>query len=386
MGKKKAKAPKAPDPKVLIPLQTDANNRTFQYQLDQQRVNSYDPYGSKVWEKNSNFDQAGYDAAMAAYNAGPFGKMPMGSRLAPDRAKFEGTPTWTLRETLSPAQQKIFDANTASQLGQSELLREGTKRVSDSLATPYTESADQLGVTDYIRGLAADSISDQFNQDVGDAVYSAQTRYLDPQNAREKQGLEARLAEQGFVPGTPGYNQAMETFGDTTNRAYGAARDASILQGYGQGNTSLARRESIAGLMGNANAQLIAQQLGLRNQPLNELNALRGGTQVVAPNTQAQYNTPNIQPVDAIGAYNNEYQGQLAQYNADIAQNNGVLGAMTGLAGAAMFSPFGAAAGAGLSGLFSGGAGSGASGALMNGLGTPNVTFFGPAKFGPPRV
>jgi len=381
MGKKKAKAPKAPDPKVIIPLQTDANNRAFQYQLDQQRVNSYDPYGSKVWEKNSNFDQAGYDAAMAAYNAGPFGKMPMGSRFAPDRAKFEGTPTWTLRETLSPAQQKIFDANTASQLGQSELLREGTDRVRSALANPYTGSADQLGVADYIRGLAADSTSNQFNRDVGDAVYSAQTRYLDPQNAREKQSIEARLAEQGFVPGTPGYNQAMETFGDTTNRAYGAARDASILQGYGQGNTSLARRESIAGLMGNANAQLIAQQLGLRNQPLNELNALRGGTQVVAPNTQAQYNTPSLQPVDAIGAYNNQYQGQLAQYNADVAQNNGVLNAMTGLAGAAMFSPFGAAAGAGLSGLFSGGAGAGASGALMNGLGTPGGSFFPPVRF-----
>jgi hypothetical protein len=380
MGKKKAKAPKAPDPNVVIPLQTRENNKAFQYQLDQQRVNSYDPYGSKVWEKNSNFDQAGYDKALADFNANPLSKLPgAAARFGPDRSKFEGTPTWTLRETLSPAQQKIFDANTASQLGQSQLLQEGTKRVSDSLATPYTGKADELGVADYIRGLAADSTSDQFNRDIGDAVYNSQTRYLDPQNAREKQSLEARLADQGFVPGTPGYKQAMETFGDTTNRAYGAARDASILQGYGQGNTSLARRESIAGLLGNANAQLIAQQLALRNQPLNELNALRGGTQVQNPNTQAQYNTPSLQPVDAVGAYNNQYQGQLAQYNADVAQNNGVLGALTGLAGAAMFSPFGAAAGKGLSGLFSGG---GTAGALTNGLAAPGSGFFPPVRFG----
>lgn len=310
MGKKKAKAPKAPDPRVLIPLQTQANKDMFQYQLDQQRVNSYNPYSDKIWEKVSNFDQAGYDKAMADYNASPLSKIAgASSKFAPNRADFERTPTWNYRET------------------------------------------DKLGTADYIKGLAADSLSPQFNQNVGDAVYNSQTRYLDPQIARDKQGLEARLAEQGFVPGTPGYNQAMETFGDTNNRAYGAARDSATLQGYGQANAALARRESIANLMRNGSSS----------------------------STRPEYQTPSIQGPDIMGAYNNQYQGQLAQYNADVAQNNGVLGAMTGLAGAALLGPMGGAAAKGISGLFSGG---GTAGTLMNGLGSSGGSFWPSTKFG----
>ena len=374
MGKKKAKAPKAPDPNVIIPLQTKANQDTFQYQLDQQRVNSSNPYGSSTWNKTPGaFNQAGYDAALAEYNA----KNPRTRGAAPSRAMFEGAPTWAYSETLSPEQQQIFDATTASEIGQSKLLEQGTNRVADAFRDPYSGSADQLGVADYLKGLAADSTSDQFNRDVGDAVYSQQTRYLDPQNAREKQALEARLAEQGFVPGTPGYAQAMETFGDTTNRAYGAARDASILQGYGQGNTSLGQRTSIGNLLGNANAQMIAQQLALRNQPLNELNALRSGVQAQAPQTQAEFQTPGLQAPDITGAYDNQYKGQLDAYNSTVANNNAITGAIgqlgLGLATSGLFSGLGSKA----AGLF----GSKVAGGLANAAPTATGGFWGPARF-----
>jgi hypothetical protein len=393
MGKSSQKAPAAPDPAKVIPLQVQADKDTFDYALQQQRANSITPYGQQSWTQTPSagtFNESGYNAAMAKYNAdlaaqqaaaatkpqkarlqfgggnglgGAVAGLNVGSNskkgktpalVAPTREQFTtggGVPQWTYKEELSPQQQKIFDADMASKLGQSALLQQGTDRVAEALKNPYTGEADQLGVAEYLKGLAADSLNPQFNRDVGDAVYSQQTRYLDQQNSQEKQALEARLAEQGFVPGTPGYAQAMGNFQDTTNRAYGGARDAAILQGYGQGNQNIAQRQGIAGLLGNSNAQMISQQLALRNLPLNELNALRTGTQIQAPNAQAQYQTPQMANTDVMGAYDRQYQGQLANYNAQQASNNSMIGALGGIAGAAIGGPFGGALG---SSLFSG--------------------------------
>ena len=142
--------------------------------------------------------------------------------------------------------------------------------------------------------------SQQFYQNAADAMYSQQTRYLDPQMQQQQQALEARLSEQGFVPGTPGYKQAMQNFQDTSNRAYGAARDSSILQGVtaGQGtfnNTMATSREALA------------QYLAKRNQPLNEINALQTGDQIQYGRDLDRYNAE-------VGSQNSQNQmlGQLA--------------------------------------------------------------------------
>jgi hypothetical protein len=129
-----------------------------------------------------------------------------------------------------------------------------------------------------------------FNQEATDAAYGMQTRYLDPQIAQQRKTLEARLGEQGFVPGTPAYNQAMQTFMDTNQRAYAQARDSSILQGaqIGQGDyrNALANTE----LNNSASNATLQQLLSKRNQPLNELNALKSGEQVNYNNQLDRYN------------------------------------------------------------------------------------------------
>lgn len=145
------------------------------------------------------------------------------------------------------------------------------------------------------------------NQQAIDAAYSKQTGMLDPQFARDQQALEARLAEQGFVPGTPGYDRAMGVFGETRNKAYGSARDSSILQGYQIGQGQFGNQLSNAQLNNNASNSALAQALQERNQPLNELNALKGGQQLA-------------------------YENQLGQYNADVASSNSKNQALSQLA------------------------------------------------------
>jgi hypothetical protein len=423
MGKGSSKAPEAPDPEVVIPLQTQANKDIFDYALQQQRATSITPGGTQSWSQEKSFDQAGYDAALAAYNqqkaaldsrytkpvrgGGGFGAegsgaggVPGAANLlnssdknyqkelaklqAPDRNSFSGTPQWTYRETLSPQQQALYDAQVKSQLGQSELLGQGTERLTEALEKQYSlppgslttniTGGDRTGALDYARGLAQRSVGDNYNNTVADATYNQQRRYLDVDTQRADRALQARLAEQGFVPGTPGYAQAMEVFQDTNNRAYGNARDTAVQQGYAQGNTQLGLQTGIAGLLGNLNnqslsgeiaagtfenqarQQQIAEQLQLRNQPLNELNALRTGAQVAGPTGQAQYSTPNLANTDVIGAYNNKYQGDLGAYNAETAQNNGIFGGLVDL-GLGLATGGGSSLFSGLGGLFTGGAG-----------------------------
>jgi len=147
----------------------------------------------------------------------------------------------------------------------------------------------------------------QFNQSASDAAYSNATRYLDPQIAQQQQALEARLAEQGFVPGTPGYKQAMANFMDTNQRAYASARDTATLQGFSQGNNQFNQSLSNANLNNSASREKLAQLLAERNQPLNELNALKTGQQLT-------------------------YENQLGQYNADVTSKNSTNQALSQLA------------------------------------------------------
>jgi len=64
---KGSSAPPPPDPEILAKAQGAENRKTFNYQLDASRANSRNPFGSHEWTKTPSFDQAGFDAAMAAY-------------------------------------------------------------------------------------------------------------------------------------------------------------------------------------------------------------------------------------------------------------------------------------------------------------------------------
>lgn len=449
MGKSAGSAPAAPDPAVTIPLQTAANKETFDYATNASRVNQYTPYGSVTWSRSGgtpgSFDQAGYDAAMQAYNSQPqpqqqdpyaswdtsgipggWGYHPSDSYSqdyyapAPTREQFTtaGTPggTWEQTTSLSPEQQRLYDANVASQLQQSQLLGKAGNNVAAQMGQPidYSKLAQngQLGQYSLNTGLAslpqfsqftggqnqsaptsqslqqgampdtpdtaaarytlqqynplsmqapggvntgsqiagpqaasqgnynltpqerisapgatagsvsapgvtaqmgsvdpsgkvagpANSIQDraspllqalqqyqsqlggidplQFNQQAADASYNQQTRYLDQQSQQQQQALESRLAEQGFVPGTPGYKQAMQNFMDTNNRTYADARDRATLQGSQVGqnasNTSMAAIQAqIAAAMGGANFGLNNDQ-SFANERLNQANFASG--------------------------------------------------------------------------------------------------------------
>lgn len=384
MGKS-ADAPESPDPRVTIPLQGQENRRTFDYQLAGMRTNTAGPTGSQTWSRVPQFDEAAYNQAMQQYQTQQ-GSQPAGHWQETPGLLFDDTPTrtwvegggdgdgryaiapsrdqfmtdqWTLNTTLSPEQQALYDANVGSQLGQANLLSSLTGRVADATANPMDWSQ--------IPALSGAVSPEGINQEQADAIYRLNTRYLDPQMADTERSLQSRLADQGFVPGTPAYAAEMDRLSQGRERAYADARDRATSQGLNAGNMAFNQR--LAGAQqGNATrTQAISEALLRRNQPLNELNAMRTGTQVQMPTGQTSSPTPNLSPVDITGAYQQDYLNQLGGYNAEVASGNGLFDNLLGLGGLFM-------GGGGLSGLLAG-LGGGGSGNPLYSLPTTGVRF-----------
>jgi hypothetical protein len=383
---KDSSAPQAPNPEVTIPLQGSENRKTFDYQLGQMRTGTDGPTGTTSWEKTPVFNQSAYDEAMQGYNPGSQGTWVPESYGGRDGSGEGGNPiiipghwegatgptgtmpnrddftsyNWTQKTQLSPEQQAIFDATQKSQLGTADLLGDLTKQTGDSLSQPM----DWGGIPDLQSGLGADQNLEsilsgyrgqmdnldpmQFNQQMSDAMYSQQTRYLDEQRGRDKKAMEARLADQGWIPGTPGYDLEMDRWDESGERAYGDARDRSIISGTNAGsqafgnelqalqaamsgaltgsNSLFSQRQQAQGAGNQARTQAIAELLQRRNQPVNELNAIRSGQQINMPQGSGTSQTPNMMPTDIMTPYDNQYQAGLSSANAGQASNNALMG------------------------------------------------------------
>lgn len=193
------------------------------------------------------------------------------------------------------------------------------------------------------------------------AAYNTQSQYLDPQFARAHQSLNAQLANQGLSSGDRGYDAAQQTLGEQENQAYGNAGNQAVLagqneqntlfgqglaganlqnsansQGFSQGlaaagfgNTAQQQQYgqdySNAGFSNTASAQALQQQLALRNQPLNEYNALASGSQVTLPQFGAT-NPATMAGTNVAGITQNAYQNQLQAYQQQMAGINNLFG------------------------------------------------------------
>lgn len=90
-----------------------------------------------------------------------------------------------------------------------------------------------------------------------------------------------------------------------------------------------------AAVRANANSEQAAQ----RQQVLNELNALRTGSQVQMPTFQGNTGGASVGVAPIAQTMANDYNGQLAAYNAQLGSQNSMMGGLAtlGAAGIAAF-------------------------------------------------
>ncbi len=176
-GGGKGSAPPAPDYKSAAEAQGAASMEAIKYQTAANRPDRVTPWGKESWTNNRTFDQAGYDAAMADYNAktsqataptqryvqpqswssgdqqytndGYWETIPgtQGTTMAmPDRNSFYGADNWQQTTTLTPEIQAALDSQIAMQKGRSDIANGLMDQAKTAITTPIDyDSFQQLG-------------------------------------------------------------------------------------------------------------------------------------------------------------------------------------------------------------------------------------------------
>jgi len=352
--------PDAPDPAKVIPLQEAANRRAFDQTINAMRPTEITPQGTSTWTNNRIFDQSGYDAALADWQARNQPAKPIwvadgssgeggtsGGYWVNPRGSGDGSPqptrdqfyrdNWTREVALSPDQQKLYDA----QMRNSQGMADQTNQMLSSLRERYGNPlnlADQLptGGPLYDEGSRAR---------VEEALLNRMRREMDPQFATEERNLHNRLGQTGFNIQDSGYGRTMDRFDQRKDRAYADAVDRAILAGGQEASGELQRGLASRGQELQEALMRINTMAQDRGRELNEFNAFRTGSQVQMPTTQGSYSAPQAAAADYMGAYQQQYDNLLGQSNANAASSDNFLSGLMGLGGAFLGGPQGSAAG-----------------------------------------
>lgn len=309
-------APKPPDPYAEAAAQRKENTWTSQYNTIGSNANQYTPYGNVTYTPGSKipiYDEQG--------NVSGYGTQ------------------WNQNTTLSPQEQAIFDESQKAQLGLGQFANTQIGQLQSVLGQPF----DTSGLADWsLYGAAPTLRQDQTPTDrqaIQDAMMASYQRGVQPAYSAQ----DAQLAARGQMPGGKmDYNVQQnrnDSLAEQTRQAYLASGEESRAA-----QTAYNQVAQQDWLNNNARSdqqnQVRQGQFGekqqTRNQIVNEIAALMGGSQVTVPQGQA-FQGSQVNPFDIAGAMNTNYQNQLAAYQSKM---NGLFG----LAGAGLkiLNPFGA--------------------------------------------
>lgn len=255
--------PPAPDYTGAAQATASGNLAAAQQAQRANMVNQYTPYGSLTYAQDAT------------------------SRFP------SGDPSYSSTVNLSPTGQALLDANNQSSLGLASLQSGAEGRVAQTMGQPMDQSSVQA---------------------TADQAYKNYTSRLDPQWQQATNQQETQLRNQGLVPGSEAYDNAMRVFNNGKNDAYTQANTAAI----------------------NTMPQTYQLASAQYNQPLNTLNAIRTGSQVTNPqftSTPQQQTTTGANTLGAASA-----QGQYGQglYNAGVGQANAFNSGLFSLGSAAI--------------------------------------------------
>jgi hypothetical protein len=314
-------SPRPPDPYKTAQAQASANFTAAQQNAILGNVNEYTPYGSKTYQ------QIGWDPV---YDSS---------------GKMSYAPRYQSQVQLSPDQQRLLAQQTGLQYNLGNLGLSQSSRLQSLLGKEMNTAG--------LQGWRAAAAPGALRQDQGPtdraaierAMMASRQRAVAPQQRAE----DVQLAARGLSPGGAGYGTVQAGREDAASEA---ARQAYLASG-GEAraaqeayNAVTQQRYQLGGdwaaQLNNLRQAQLAERTALRNQPINEIMALLGGSGVTTPQFQP-FAGPNVAPAP-IGQ--NIYDAYNAQAQQAAARNQGLFG----LAGAglqAAFMPFG---GAGIAG------------------------------------
>ena len=191
---------------------------------------------------------------------------------------------------LTPLGQEAWDSQQRLSAQMGTAAENSLGRVNDAFAQPF----DYSGITD-----------------LQDAAQKAIMSRLTPILNEREDRLTNQLANQGLTAGGEAYSNSMRDFNNSRNDAESQA----VLHAIG------------------LQPQMLSSAMTMRNQPLNELNALRTGAQVQAPQFQGYTGSQaSAAPIYQAGSDAGNFQTDL--YNADMGTRNAMISGLFGLGSA----------------------------------------------------
>lgn len=235
--------------------------------------------------------QGNYEAAQAAQYAN------MVNQVSPDGTvtytpKNVGSTSlgplvqWTQSVNLSPAQQAMYNQNQAINQQLGNIAQSGVGYVQSAMNNPLAAQPIQRGVAEtgqnFTTNVSAPDLqksiannADQLKTNIGDpnlllqnttdALYKANTQYLDPQFAQGQSDLQNKLANQGITQGSAAYDRAMLNFNNQKQQAYDSARNNAIAGGMNAAQGMFGMNAQNANLNNAALGQAYQQNLGAGN-------------------------------------------------------------------------------------------------------------------------
>tara|TARA_R110000868_G_scaffold69515_2_gene204579 strand:- start:3397 stop:4200 length:804 start_codon:yes stop_codon:yes gene_type:complete len=202
--------------------------------------------------------------------------------------------TWESTIALDPRAQEALD----TQLAASNQIGSMSQAAGDRTKVAFDKPFD------------SQSVDDVYNRS-----YANQTSRLDPQWSQNQKMFDAKMSNKGIFEGSEAYGNAARTFGQNKNDAYQQAQNAAI--------ATMPQTYQLA--------------TSARNQPLNEWNAIRTGTQIQNPTFGPTPGAGYTPGADQLGAAQGEYGGALNIYNAQVGASNSANAATgTAVSGVAM--------------------------------------------------
>lgn len=205
---------------------------------------------------------------------------------------------WNANVQLDPTQQKLLDQQNQTSLNLAGLQNSAYGRVQGALDAPYAATYDPTKATN--------------------TAYESLMARMNPQYDRQQSQLDNQLANQGITMGSEAWKNAQTQFGQTRNDAQTQAALNAINLGMQQ------------------QQQQYGQESTNRNNPLNELNAIRTGSQVTNPSQINVAQQGQTAGANYLGAAQSQGQADQNIYNQGVSSANAGNAAAAGLGGAAI--------------------------------------------------
>jgi hypothetical protein len=210
----------------------------------------------------------------------------------------EGNPVWTATTSLSDIGQQLLNNQNQASLGLGGTINSALGRVQSTMGEGFNPDLPSTGMNP------------------GQSYQDAYMQRLAPQIAQSREATTAALANQGVVPGTQAYENAMRQQSMKENDLLLGA----TTQGFGVGQ--------------QANQQAYNQAMTNYNLPLNTLSALRSGSQVQNPSFVNSSQQATTGGADILGASQMGYNASMGNFNAQQAAQQNLNQGLMGLGGA----------------------------------------------------